>query len=573
MNNCMLTTMMGTVKEKFRFSTLNFLFIIAYVNLFQWIFGPENSIVGVIFTIMMSASMVRDLTAAPVRHLVCQSGVLIWLVLAAYWVQVLAAPWSLFINFITILMILYAYTYEYSSHLYFPYLLSYLFLIFISPVSAGQLPLRICGMAAGALSIILYQFIMGRKRVVETARDVLVEMIDDIQEMIAYRLGEQEHGPQLSGARNRLIRLSQTVYDRRKRVLCISEASFSMISVGRGLEQLFLLVHELPDSLSDSEKNALMNAREQLEAFRGFLRQKTAEISDIKVPEESPFYKTFLYIQDRLAHMTDPQLRVHYQKTGLSLKIRLQTALDLSPVRAVYALRTALLLSAATLLVQTMGLPHGKWLLFTLASVSLPYADDVPQKMKKRFLATVIGGLASVVIYGLIPSPAGRTAAMMLSGYLSFYFSDYLETFACSTVGALGGAVFMSSFGLQAVGHVALIRLLYIMAGIAIGYVVNCLIWPFSRKKATRQLWEKYQSVSELLSNICHGSIVDSQLYYHLVILAHLLEEKLTQNAALEQWESFPIMLGKHQELICQAHRTFIASRADAPAFDGGHLS
>ena len=47
------------VKDKFRFGTLSFIFIIAYVNIFQHIFGPENSIVGVIFTIMMSASMVR----------------------------------------------------------------------------------------------------------------------------------------------------------------------------------------------------------------------------------------------------------------------------------------------------------------------------------------------------------------------------------------------------------------------------------------------------------------------------------------------------------------------------------
>lgn len=76
--------------------------------------------------------------------------------------------------------------------------------------------------------------------------------------------------------------------------------------------------------------------------------------------------------------------------------------------------------------------------MFTLASVSLPYADDVPVKMKKRFLATVIGGLLSVVIYTFIPSSAGRTAVMMLSGYLSFYFTDYTETFACSTIGAAG---------------------------------------------------------------------------------------------------------------------------------------
>ena len=69
------------IKDNFRFSTLSFIFIIFYVNIFQIIFGPENSIVGVIFTIMMSASMVRDLTATPFRHLMVQTLVLVWMAL------------------------------------------------------------------------------------------------------------------------------------------------------------------------------------------------------------------------------------------------------------------------------------------------------------------------------------------------------------------------------------------------------------------------------------------------------------------------------------------------------------
>ena len=83
--------------------------------------------------------------------------------------------------------------------------------------------------------------------------------------------------------------------------------------------------------------------------------------------------------------------------------------------------------------------------------------------MRKRIIATIAGGLISVVIYSLIPSPAGRTAAMMLSGYLSFYFTDYTETYACSTIGALGGAVFMNVFGFQAVTEMFLVRFSYIV--------------------------------------------------------------------------------------------------------------
>ncbi|MFQ8899024.1 MAG: FUSC family protein [[Clostridium] scindens] len=224
-------------------------------------------------------------------------------------------------------------------------------------------------------------------------------------------------------------------------------------------------------------------------------------------------------------------------------------------MRAIYAVRTALLLSLGTVLVQAMALPHGKWLLFTLASVSLPYADDVPVKIKKRVLATIAGGLASVLIYSFIPWPAGRTAAMMISGYISFYFTDYAQTFACSTVGAIGGAVFMHAFGLQDVGSMFLIRIGYILIGASIGYLANCLIFPYKRARATRQLWKKYTSVTELLSRITRKQQIDSQLYYNLVVQSYLLEEKLGQNANFEKWEEFPKVLSAHQKKILYVHK------------------
>ena len=76
-------------KKKIRFSTLSFLFIIAYVNIFPMLFGAENNIVAVIFTILMSASMVRDLTGTILRHFFIQTFVLIWMSIAACTVSLL----------------------------------------------------------------------------------------------------------------------------------------------------------------------------------------------------------------------------------------------------------------------------------------------------------------------------------------------------------------------------------------------------------------------------------------------------------------------------------------------------
>lgn len=555
--------------KNFRFATLNFIFILIFVNLFQKIFGMENSIVGVIFTIMMSASMVRDLTATPVRHLFIQSVVLFLMAAAACFVTNVPPLLALPVNFAMIFLILYAFTYEYVSHLYFPYILSYLFLIFISPITPDQLPKRLLGVFAGAVCIILYQLVNGRKRVVETARDVLTSMIDRAQECIHCLLTATGIPQDPEQLRAELCKLSKIIYDRRKKPLCISDASFAVIDSGRGLENLVLLLYELEGLVTPERAAMLRHISASLAEFRSYSLKEVTEVTplcreDFGSPESieaEQFYQCLSYIRSHMLNMAQPEGRRSYRKSPLSISIRMKAALRVSSVRVVYALRVACLLALATLFVQALALPHGKWLLFTIASVSLPYADDVGAKAKKRLLATLLGGVSSIVLFSLIPSPTGRTLIMMLSGYLSFYFADYSATFTCSTLGALGGAVFMGSFGWAPVGYMTLIRLGYVALGILIALLGNLVFFPFKRSTATRQLAQKYIRATDLLLKVCKDPDIDLQLYYGLVIQAHLLEDKLLQNARELGWDGASDLLEKCRNAVRMAHRRQLATQ------------
>lgn len=564
------------IRETFPHATVNFVFILLFIQVFQTVFGPENSIVGVIFTIMMSASMVRDLTAAPLKHLGIQAAVLALMAAAACFVVNAPPLAALPVNLAMLFLVLYAFTYEYVSHLYFPYILSYLFLVFISPIQPAQLPKRILGMLLGAVCIILYQLVNGRKRVVETARDVLISMIDKADECIRCLLsgtGVPQNPDQL---RADLCRLSKIIYDRRKRALCISDASFAMIDAGRGMENLVLLLYEMEGPVTPQREAMLRQAAVCLERFRHFLLQQEdgitlpdAETFGAQDSEEAQqFYLCMVFTRNHMIQMTWPAERNQYQKTMLSFSVRLKAALRVSPVRVIYALRVSCLLALCTLLVQTLALPHGRWLLFTVASVSLPYADDVESKARKRMLATVVGGICSVVLYTLIPSTMGRMLIMMLSGYLSFYFSDYAATFACSTVGALGGAVFMTVFGWESVGSVLLIRLAYISAGIVVAMLFNCWILPFRRNTATRQLMQAYVSTTTLLEKVCREEAADLQLYYNLVIQAHLQENKLWENITDLHWDDARRVLINCRRSVRLAHRN--RSIDERPALEDG---
>lgn len=559
-----LTACKKSLKKNFRSATLNFIFIITYVTVFQKIFGAENSIVGVIFVIMMPCSMAKDMTSTPLKHFFWQCFILAAMAVSACFVTVLTPAASFLINFGMMFFLLYMYTYEYSNHLYFPYILSYLFLVYVSPITPDLLPKRLLAMLIGAVCIILYQFVMGRKRAVETTTDALSAMIDEACGLIDFLLTGNGSPDTSEDVRKNLFLLSRMVYDRRKKVLCVSDADFSVIDSGRGLEHLYLLLSELERPLSPSQKKLVQSVYKKLRLFQQFIQRSIPELpplnreeflSDQDDKNAEELFDGLEYLQSHLLHMRDPVKRVRYKKTLLSLSVRLKAALDISPVRVVYALRVSLLLAAAALAVRTLSLPHGKWLLFTIASVSLPYADDVGQKAKKRFAATAAGGVIGLILYAAIPSAGGRTAVMMISGYLSYYFTDYTATFACSTIGALGGAVFLDVFGWGDVGQMLAVRFGYMLLGIFVSVIFNILLFPFSRRLATEQLWKKYAKTTKLLTQICQTENVDLQLYYSLIIQSHLLEEKLAKNAADEDWDKLKNLLPKCRRRIRNAHR------------------
>lgn len=554
----------ASVRKNFRFATLDMLFILVFVNVFQTVFGMENSIVGVIFTILMASSMARDLTARPIKHFLIQALVLALMACSASLVAFLPPLQALPIHFGMLFLILYAFTYEYASHLYFPYLLSYLFLVFISPVLPEQLPKRLAGMAAGAVCVMLYQFVMGGHRVHDVVRDALTGILDEASGCIGCLLTGRGHPGEPEKVRQDLRELCRIVYERRKRVLCVSDASFAAVDAGRGLEHLVLFLYGMEGEITGERRALLEGTSRWLAGCREFLNRKRPGVPDLDwlLPlvgsgtEGEEMRRSLFYIREHLERMTMREERRRYRPTAQTFWSQLKAAVGYSPVRAVYALRVSLLLAAATFAVQLLGLPHGKWLLFTLASVSVPYADDVGAKAGKRLAATVLGAAASLVLFSLIPSATGRTALMLLSGYLSFYFSGYTGSFACSTVGALGGAVFAESFGWAQVGGIVVVRLAYIVAGVLVAVLANRVLFPFWRRKATEQLLTKYAETSALLARVCGEKDADTQLYYSLVIQVHLMEERLLQNSACAGWDGMEEILERCRGQVRRAHRS-----------------
>lgn len=548
------TTICQNVRLNFKSITLNFMFIFIFMNLFQFFFGQENSILGVVFIIIMQSSMLLDFTIKPMKNFFIQLLIIEMMVISAFLIQNANPFITIPMNFVVLFTLLYAFTFEYTTALYMPYILSYLFLVFISPVDILLLPKRVFAVGIGTTCVILYHLYKGRNRKEKTVCDALTGIVEETQQCIQALISGTKLPSNMEIVRNNLYKLSHLAHEHQKCFLQISDASMAMLACGLRLENVICLLYDFEGDVRAEEVILLEQTREWLDTLKEALQAGNT----IVPPDPRYFslaqhalgeyiYNSLASIQQYVSQMKEAENRSRFYPIFFSLPRNIKATLHTSPVRIVYAVRVAIILSLLTALVLFYQLPHGKWLLFTVAAVSLPYADDIGEKARNRFLATLLGGCITVLTFVFFEDTFSRTLVMLAFGYLTAYFHDYRFSFACSTIGALGGALLMSGFGWKTIGGMFIIRLVYICLGIFIAYIANRLIYPFRRDHAIDHLYAKHETTRKVLSYSSKKRLSQPQLYYTMMIHSLLQEEKLKESMSSDDWITMREMLVKKQ--------------------------
>lgn len=556
------STFKHTLKDKFVINTLNFLGIFLFINMFQRIFGSENTILGVSLAIIIMTTVSRDMTATPVRHALMQGGILLLMAVSSCLVSSFSPIFTAPLVFATIFIITYAFTYEAAPSIYFIYLLSYLFLIYSGPVNMGQLPLRIEGVLVGVICLILYQMLMMRGRIKKTAKTTLDQLVNQLLFAVTYQIEGTGDKPNYRLIRKSIRDLSKTIYDRRRNTIEISMANMALLDVARGLEYQTITVMGILTSLEKEDSDFLTDYKHYLEDILVTLKTEKGSFPrflkkiDFKDSVLSDCCKNQLFIQDALERLEEKTMQRRYVASSLSFKERIKCMLDVSPIRISHAFRMSILLTVAAVVVYLLDLQYGKWLMFTLASLTLPNADEISIKTRKRITATLIGGLIIVITFSFIPDMQGRMVIVMAAGYLSAYFADYTGNYSCSTIGALGGAMLVKSIGFIPITQTFLIRVFYICLGGVIAFIIGKAISPINREKANSQLKAKYETMVDDIGKLLKKKVTpkDAQAYYYLVMRLNLFEEQISHNLYFSNWKGADEYLAAQRKAIRAVH-------------------
>ena len=140
-------------------------------------------------------------------------------------------------------------------------------------------------------------------------------------------------------------------------------------------------------------------------------------------------------------------------------------------VRGSYAIRLGLLTSIASFITAYFQIENGRWIAYTVFSLTEFYYDSFKLRARQRIEGTLIGALIIILVFNFIEDNMLRIAIILLGGYLDTYTSNYRDKMICVTVSVMA-SMSMS----QASISMGLQRLSYVLIGVFLTMIIDRLL-------------------------------------------------------------------------------------------------
>lgn len=147
-------------------------------------------------------------------------------------------------------------------------------------------------------------------------------------------------------------------------------------------------------------------------------------------------------------------------------------------IRASYAIRVGLLTAITSFIALYFKLPEGRWMIYTIFSLTELYSENCKIRAWKRLQGTIIGSAVVIVAFMFIKNPALRGLIILIAGYLSSFASDYRDVMILATISAITPLAITNGSV-----YIALKRIMYVIIGTILALLANKFILRKSQKE------------------------------------------------------------------------------------------
>jgi hypothetical protein len=528
--------------------TLIFIGIIPTVIIFKYMFGNENMFVG--FTTFMAAVMLmgNDYTANPIKNTIRFILIELFMGLSAY-ICTFSPHLTLIFTFFTVFFIAYIFTYDTSKPIHMPFILTYLFMIYF-PVKQSGIPHRVEALIVAGMLIMFIQMIVNKNKFWNKSKISICNNIDLFINQIDSLLSKEsidslkENSNKLN---KQLISLSQNLYSRKEKTFLISDKSRLYLCVVQTLEGANIILEKAIEDKENlgSYSYVLEKLKLQFSDILKFMNEEIIaeelknKINDFIYEGDDFCYSHYIeyelkqnmtLLRDMLSTLENGGLSYSDKKYGISDKIKeaevIKKRFNRNSLRFTFAFRIALLVSLGAFVVDYFNLYKGRWMVFTLASVSQPYIESSESKMLNRIKGSLIGVLIFEIVFHVVPIEEIRMFIAFTCGYISFYFKDYSKKMTYITVFALSIGATNNDFNILSFD-----RIKFILIGCIIAFIANRIIFPYKIKDVTKKLVDTSVKLNDNIANsLINFSNLDKHNLKEVVLTNKLTNDKISVN-------------------------------------------
>ena len=548
--------------------TLLFVFIVLFISGFTSVFGKENSLIGVTIIIAMLMYLERDLTVHPWRNFFMLLGINLLQGIFGY-LSAMNLWLGIPLNFIAMFCVGYFFTFNVKKSLYIIFGFQYLFIL-STPVLTSDLPLRLLALASGAAIVMIVQLIANKDKLSKAGRKHLHTICDQLIEKLDSISDGHNHAGYNQSIETSVKELRKIIFFRQYKGYYLSNEGRLMLKISACLEKMYMLLNRF-EEVEDQEE-VITACKRGIEYVKRFIDQEQLDSEMLDVVQhlkaKNHMYthelaESFELLFDLLEEVNVTE-KMELKKTkiigGIPLRFKQSYQhfinFNRNSVRFTYAVRLGLTITVAAFISDYFELEQGRWLLYTIFSVTQPYAELAKARFATRIAGTLIGIVIFAVLFTIFTDTTSRSMIILFFGYLNSYAVEYRNVIITVTVCALGSAALLSDPTV-----VTMERIIYVLVGVILGMIANSFIFPHSIQKGTATLVQMYKDTSKTLMEEVY-KYFEHKAYSHSInnlfaFTAFIEDRILLHNETMELQYAIPY-LEKQRKLNYGIYELFL---------------
>lgn len=567
------------IKKTIINNTITFAIVMFFVVTFKSIFGEENTLIGVTTITATLMFLERDFTGSPLKNTLKFIGINLLIGIGTSLIVASNMWLGLIINFIVVFIFSYIFTYNLRQPLYVPFGLQYLFLL-TTPVPTDRLDIRLLALIFGALIIMLVQLLFNKNKLATSGNKILVDVCESIENKVCCIKGKSNNYDSINNINSSIDEFRTIVYDKGESNYYLTKEAKIKLNISVALEGISRILYSdnnklinlmILDTLEELVKvakevisiNSKENKTIQLNSYNIKKLLNYCQEHEINDLLNLQLLEGMICLDDTLEELTKLDIKQYNvvdkigDKSEIFSKKNIKSFLtETDSPKYCYGMRMAITMTIGLFFMEYFKLPEGRWILFTILSLTTPLYETSKHKIRYRIGSTLVGSVIIIILFSIFKTENIRLLIVMLAGYLQGYVNEYKYKIIFVTVSAIGAAVIVGN-----IQELTIERILMVAIGTIIAIIANKYLFPYNLEKSNEQLRKIYDaSIKKMFKEL--RSLVEGknnpEFIKHLFVTTSIIESKARMNKQIDKNQNYNNIVNERRYLASNIYELYM---------------